>query len=446
MAHVTRVLIADSSLTTLNEAGSHLRAAGCLTMIEMAPSRVRFRARSERPDAIFLGLGFSDEELAHAADELKNDPVTRRLPLMLIGDRVMQPEISRRLARAVDGTIRAPIDGAEIAAKLATATRLKVMRAELLRRHVTLGRYGIDGFVPIDAGEDEAARTLFIGPNGGEAAGAELKVASSAVSERVGIERGLATLAQLRHDAAIVQGGGDTGEAALELCADIRRHPALFHLPVIFLTPTQEAGLASRAFAKGASEVVPLPYDPEAISLGIDVAVRQARLRSRLQAAYRRGGNPETNDPVTGLFTLEFMYRHLELLIEDAFRWNRQLSVVTCLMPQLSAIAHEHGREAASAVQRASATVISRLVRGEDLCACLGDHAFCLVLPETGIEATNAVTQRLRGVLRHTEFGISDVSRPLTLQVELGSAEFRPGDTPETLVARAQGAALSVAA
>ncbi|MBM3613417.1 MAG: hypothetical protein FJX19_10705, partial [Alphaproteobacteria bacterium] len=84
-AHVTRVLVADSSLTTLNDAGSHLRAAGCLTMIEMAPSRVRFRARTDRPDAVFLGMGFSDDEILRVADELKNDPVTRRLPLMLIG-------------------------------------------------------------------------------------------------------------------------------------------------------------------------------------------------------------------------------------------------------------------------------------------------------------------------------------------------------------------------
>jgi two-component system cell cycle response regulator len=215
---------------------------------------------------------------------------------------------------------------------------------------------------------------------------------------------------------------------------------------VVVLTPRGEPALASLAFAKGASEVLALPVEPETLRLSLDVAVRQARLRSRLHAAYRRGGNLETNDPVTGLFTVEFLHRHLELLIEDAFRWDRSLSVVTCLIPQLAAIAHDHGREAAAAVMRAAATVVSRLVRGEDLCACLGDHGFCAGLPESSLEATSAIMQRLRGVLRHTEFGLNDGSRPITLHVELGSAEFKPGDTPETLVARAQDAALSVAA
>ena len=446
MAHVTRVLVADSSLTTLNDAGSHLRAAGCLTMIEMAPSRVRFRARTDRPDAVFLGMGFSDDEILRVADELKNDPVTRRLPLMLIGARMAQADLGRRLARSIDGAISFPIDAAEIGAKLGTATRLKVMRAELLRRHVTLGRYGIDGFFPVDAHEDEVARPLFVAQPAGNEHAPDVSAVINGAGDHVGPERAFATLSQMRHDAVIIQGGGAMSDAMLELCADIRRHPALFHLPIIVLAPQDTPGLSSQAFAKGASEVVVQPFERETLRLSVDVAVRQARLRSRLQAAYRRGGNPETNDPVTGLFTVEFLYRHLELLIEDAFRWNRQLSVVTCLMPQLAGIAHEHGREAASAVQRAAATVVSRLVRGEDLCACLGDQAFCLVLPESGIDSTNAITHRLRGVLRHTEFGINDVSKALVLQVELGCAEFRPGDTPETLVARAQTTALSVAA
>jgi diguanylate cyclase (GGDEF)-like protein len=178
----------------------------------------------------------------------------------------------------------------------------------------------------------------------------------------------------------------------------------------------------------------------------LDLAGRRAALRSGLHAAYQKGVNPETNDPLTGLFTAEFLHKHLELLIEDAFRWDLSLSIVTCVVPQLASIRHDHGRDAAAALQRSVASLLSRLVRGEDLCACLGDHMFCVVTPECSLEGAAPIMHRLRGVIDHTEFGVPDVNRPILLHAELGSAEFKPGDTVESLLGRAQDAALRVAA
>lgn len=149
---------------------------------------------------------------------------------------------------------------------------------------------------------------------------------------------------------------------------------------------------------------------------------------------------------MTGLFTAEFLHKHLELLIEDAFRWDLSLSVITCVVPQLTSIRHDHGAEAAAALQRGVASMISRLIRGEDLCANLGDHVFCIVTPECSLEGAAPIMHRLRGVIGHTEFGAPEVNRPIMLHAELGGAEFRPGDTVDSLLGRAQDAALRAAA
>ncbi len=59
---------------------------------------------------------------------------------------------------------------------------------------------------------------------------------------------------------------------------------------------------------------------------------------------------------------------------------------------------------------------------------------------------TAPIMHRLRGVIDHTEFGVLDINKPFLLHAELGSAEFKPGDTVESLLGRAQEAALRVAA
>ena len=68
MARISRALIADSSLATLNEMGAKLRAVGWLTLIETSASRIKDRARTERPDVVILGTAFSDsEQVGHGA-------------------------------------------------------------------------------------------------------------------------------------------------------------------------------------------------------------------------------------------------------------------------------------------------------------------------------------------------------------------------------------------
>lgn len=450
MARISRVLIADGSLATLNELGGQLRSAGCLALIELASSRVRARARAERPDIVMLGKDFSEDELLRAADELKTDPVTRRIPLVLTGPGVHRAEIGDQLMTRLDGMIDFPILAGELRAKLGSALRLKVMRAELLRRQVTFGRYGVDCFAESLQHEDHPTRVLFVRPAADGASGnakelARLKPAIDSADE-VSPGEAIATLADMRHEAVVIAGGAVHDDVAAELCADIRRNSRLFHLPIIYLEPSKQPAARGHGFAHGASEVLGPPFEPELLRHGLDLAVRQARLRNRLQAAHRIGGIPETNDAVTGLFDAEFLHKHLDLLIEDAFRWDLSLSVVTCVIPQLAAVRHDHGREAAAALQRSVASLLSRLVRGEDLCACLGDHAFCIVTPESALEATAPIMHRLRGVIGHTEFGVPDLLRPITLHAELGCAEFKPGDTVESLLGRAQEAALRAAA
>lgn len=301
MARISRALIADSSLATLNEMGAKLRAVGCLTLIETSASRVRDRARTERPDVVVLGMGFSESEQTRAAEELKGDPVARRIPLVLAGPLVQHMEIGRTLMARLDGILPLPILAEELRAKLGASHRLKTMRAELLRRQVTYGRYGIDEFIPVDAPRAERRRVLLVTPPRGPLASQtndlmRLLPASDPL-DAVAPADAIEALLKARHDAAIVLGEGSTEDPGLELCADIRRHASLFHLPIVYLEPRPDGASRARAYVSGASEVLGPPFDAGAVTRVLDLAGRRAALRGRLQAAYRRAPTPRPTIP-----------------------------------------------------------------------------------------------------------------------------------------------------
>lgn len=323
MARISRALIADSSLSTLNDMGAQMRAAGCLTLIETSASRIKDRARTERPDVVILGVGFSEAEQVRAANELKSDPVTRRMPLVLAGPAVQHMAIRPELLRRLDGLLTLPILTEELIAKLGGSFRLKVMRAELLRRHGTYGRYGIDGFLDFDEPKTERTRVLFVRPSTGpladQAARLMRLVPGCDPADLVEPMDAIDSLLRSRYDAAIILGNGSPDDPGSELCADVRRHSSLFHLPLVHLEPREHSAARAQSFVKGASEVLAPPFEAEALTRALDLVGRQAKLRARLHAAYQKGAHPETNDPATGLFTPEFLNKHLDLLLEDAF-------------------------------------------------------------------------------------------------------------------------------
>ncbi len=450
MSRISRALIADSNLATLNEMAARLRPIGCLALTETSASRITRRARAERPDVVILGMAFTDSEQVQVAEELKTDPVTRRIPLVLAGPDIQHVAIGGNLMARLDGMVPLPIVAEELQAKLAAALRLKIMRAELLRRRVTFGRYGIDGFSGSDAQPAMPGRVLFVRPGHGQLASQtdDLMGLLPATGQVDSVERDnvLEALLKNRYDVVGILGAGAPDDVGLELCRDIRRHSSMFHLPIVFFEPGTNGALRAGAFDSGASEVLGSPFDGGAVARVLELAGRRAALRTRLHADYKCGVNPETNDPQTGLFAAHFLHKHLEILIEDAFRWDLSLSVVTCVVPQLVAIRRDHGHDAAAALQRNLASLFSRLVRGEDLCASLGDEKFCIVTPECSLDGVAPIMHRLRGVIDHTQFGVPDVNQPIMLHAELGSAGFKPGDTVESLLGRAQDAALRSAA
>lgn len=97
----------------------------------------------------------------------------------------------------------------------------------------------------------------------------------------------------------------------------------------------------------------------------------------------------------------------------------------------------DSGSKSVESLFRQVATIVAQLVRGEDLCALLGENRIAVVLPESALEATAVTMQRVIGVISFTEFAVSGTNMPVAIRPEIGSAEFRPGDTGAQLLERA---------
>jgi len=71
-----------------------------------------------------------------------------------------------------------------------------------------------------------------------------------------------------------------------------------------------------------------------------------------------------------------------------------------------------------------------------------GGEEFGIILPRTSLELAARVAERIRAAIVGAawEVGSEDGPHPVRLTISMGVAEFRPGDTPESLVQRADAA------
>ena len=443
MAYSARVLVANGNIQTLNHVSGCLRRLGFINLLETVAAKAVSRAQAERPEVIFVGLEFSDGDGASIISDLKNDIATRDIPVFLTCGENDSPPWCESWVTRFDGVIQWPFEDAQFQAHMRAGLRLGTMRAELNRRSETLRRFGHESGEKwrVETTEGHPRVLLVRGENGGGDA-AEEALTGFALLQTEGLGSRIVDRLSDSDVELVVIAANNGLPAALAICDDIRRNPALFHMPILAFCAAEPDQIA-QVYRHGATPTYTLPFDGDEIRARVTMGVKSHRLRGYMLNAYRAAGHQAVSDSVTGLFSAEFFRQHLHTLVDDAFRWDKNLSLNVVAVPEIDEIREEFGDTAAAHLTKQLCAMISQLVRGEDLCARLDDTTFCIALPESPLEATSPTMQRLTADLRVTEFSLIEVGETLIVHPTFGSAEFRPGDTVDDLLDRATSAALA---
>ncbi len=126
-------------------------------------------------------------------------------------------------------------------------------------------------------------------------------------------------------------------------------------------------------------------------------------------------------------------------LLEEEFarisRYGGTISVILLDVDFFKAINDNLGHRTGDGVLRSVASLLAAGVRDTDTVARWGGEEFLVLCPSTSLNAAVDLAERLRHNLAHYEFGIDRAVR-----ASFGVAEFRPSDSRETLVERADEA------
>jgi len=144
--------------------------------------------------------------------------------------------------------------------------------------------------------------------------------------------------------------------------------------------------------------------------------------------------NLALTDPLTGLFNRRFAERQLAMEISRAHRRGYPLTLVALDLNNFKQTNDRFGHPAGDLVLKAFANRLLAAVREGDVAVRLGGDEFLLLLAECPDSYLPAILNRLERI--EVEVG----ERRIPVNFSAGSTEYRPGDTPQDLLQRADQA------
>ncbi|MBL3593852.1 MAG: transporter substrate-binding domain-containing protein [Synergistaceae bacterium] len=167
-------------------------------------------------------------------------------------------------------------------------------------------------------------------------------------------------------------------------------------------------------------------------ALRAEVARRTKELEEELQRRYLLEEEllrAATTDPLTGLLNRSSFEEALAREMARSDRYGLPLSAILFDLDGFKSVNDRFGHGKGDAVLRSVASVIKETLRLSDIFARWGGDEFLILVPQGGREA-QALARRLSRLL-------GSLVDPMPLSASFGIAVYRPGETREALIHRA---------
>ena len=204
------------------------------------------------------------------------------------------------------------------------------------------------------------------------------------------------------------------------------------YVSTIFVSGESETEDVIRGLDAGADDYICKPYNPSELLSRIRCHLRIKDIRDELRRANAKLKELVDRDDLTGLFNMRSLYQKLDLEIERAARYERQVAVIMMDMDHFKSVNDNADHLFGSFVLAEVGKIIRDNMRKVDFAARYGGDEFLIVLTEINLDGARTFADRLKEKISGHDFRNDHHSKKLT--TSLGLAVSSPGD--QTIDAR----------
>lgn len=433
-----RILVVDDVATNRIVMKVKLSAA-CYTVLQADCGQAALRlARAEQPDLILLDVMMPDMSGVSVCEQLKADPETADIPVILVTALSDRDSKLEGLLRGADDFLTKPVDEVTLLARVRSLLRAHETHRELRLREES---YAGLGFAEIAPSYEPPGRVALVAPD--TATGMAWKRAlEPRLSDRLLVMPREQVL-QARNsgsapDVFVIAADLTMHNEGLRLLSDLRSRPATRHAAALTILPRNESERGAVALDLGAGDILYDPFDPEELALRIQTQLRRKRQSDRLRATVEAGLELAVTDSLTGLHNRRYALKRLDRMLQSP---GRGVAVMMLDLDHFKAVNDSHGHAAGDAVLAAVAKRLRAILRPPDLLARLGGEEFLVALHDTDVATALHCAERLREAVGGHRILVPGLADPIPVTMSVGlTLSTDTGDLAETLIQNADTA------
>jgi diguanylate cyclase (GGDEF)-like protein len=213
-----------------------------------------------------------------------------------------------------------------------------------------------------------------------------------------------------------------------------RSREELRNIPIIMLTAREARDLKIKGLEQGASDYVTKPFDPGELIARVRVQLKIKLLQDDLKKSNELLKELSNTDPLTQLFNRRYMMEVLEKEIHRTARKGSPISLILMDIDHFKKVNDAYGHQHGDAVLVNVAGLIRQHLRSYDVAARYGGEEFVVILPETPLDESMVVAERIRQGIQQVAF--TGKLQQLKITISMGVAVYpAPGvDTIDDII------------
>lgn len=378
-------------------------------------------AQREKPDLILLDVMMPEMDGFTACRRIKDDPVTRHIPVVMITALTDVNDRVQGLDAGADDFLTKPINDIALMARVRSCLRLKSLMDEWRMRE------GAAAPLPdIDIETLRSVHIVQLDDNAHEAALVGKHI------ERVGMNLHTAT------ESGAVDGllRGQSidvfmislnlqGDDALRIIAGLRARDDTRSLPIVVCSDESDIGRVAKALDLGANDYIFKPVDALELHARLRTQIRNKRTYDKLRLSYERNMAMAITDSLTGAYNRHYLEQNIPRLFERQASNDKPISTAIVDIDFFKKVNDTYGHHVGDQVLQEMVKRLNACVRFFDIVIRLGGEEFAVIMPDTTYDAAMAVSERLRGAIANSPFMVNEppMELPVTLSIGVGGAD-----------------------
>jgi diguanylate cyclase (GGDEF)-like protein len=200
-----------------------------------------------------------------------------------------------------------------------------------------------------------------------------------------------------------------------EFCRRMKSDPALWSVPVLFLTAKSETDQKVYGLEMGAVDYITKPFEAEEL-------LARVRASLRVQGVIRDLEDRSLVDSLTGLGNRKSFDQRLSAEVSVRARSLRPLSCTYIDIDGFQMINRSYGQSFGDDVIKSVAEIIRDAYRPEDAICRLGGDDFAVLTPDTGLDEAASLAVKMKKLLARARFAYRDSTVPVTCGIGIAEA------------------------